>query len=156
MTGLDLEAERARQQQSYLTEQIQSLGARSAQFVSDQAAITERSQFISQETARLREELRHIEQEINSESRTLADEENRHREQAQSDAQSERKLEEARKIVYDCVTNLERWRQVKRRRIRTRQDPGPGRARAIREVDRRGRDNLNQAAGIRRFHVGGF
>ena len=62
VTGLDLEAERARQQQSYLTEQIQSLGARSAQFVSDQAAITERSQFISQETARLREELRHIEQ----------------------------------------------------------------------------------------------
>jgi len=114
VTGLDLEAERARQQQSYLTEQIQSLGARSAQFVSDQAAITERSQFISQETARLREELRHIEQEINSESRTLADEENRHREQAQSDAQSERKLEEARKIVYDCVTNLERWRQLKR------------------------------------------
>jgi chromosome segregation protein len=114
VTGLDLEAERARQQQSYLTEQIQSLGARSAQFVSDQAAITERSQFISQETARLREELRHIEQEINSESRTLADEENRHREQAQSDAQSERKLEEARKIVYECVTNLERWRQLKR------------------------------------------
>jgi chromosome segregation protein len=114
VTGLDLEAERARQQQSYLTEQIQSLGARSAQFVSDQAAITERSQFISQETARLREDLRHIEQEINSESRTLADEENRHLEQAQSDAQSERKLEEARKIVYDCVTNLERWRQLKR------------------------------------------
>ncbi|HKQ89986.1 MAG TPA: AAA family ATPase [Blastocatellia bacterium] len=114
VTGLDLEAERARQQQSYLTEQIQSLEARSAQFVSDQAAITERSQFISQETARLREDLRHIEQEINSESRTLSDEENRHREQAQSDAQSERKLEEARKIVYDCVTNLERWRQLKR------------------------------------------
>jgi chromosome segregation protein len=114
VTGLDLEAERARQQQAYLTEQIQRYGARSAQFVSDQAAITERSQFISQETARLREELRHIEQEINSESKTLADEENRHREQAQSDTQSERKLEEARKVVYDCVTNLERWRQLKR------------------------------------------
>jgi chromosome segregation protein len=114
VTGLDLEAERARQQQAYLTEQIQSLGARSAQFVNDQAAITERSQFISQETARLREELRHIEQEINSESKTLADEENRHQEQAQSDAQSERKLEEARKVVYECVTNLERWRQLRR------------------------------------------
>ncbi|HEV2666983.1 MAG TPA: hypothetical protein VG324_18830, partial [Blastocatellia bacterium] len=114
VSGLDLDTAAARQQQAYLTEQIQSLGARSAQFVSDQAAITERSQFISQETARLREELRHIEQEINSESRTLAEEENRHHEQAQSDAQSERKLEEARKIVYDCVTNLERWRQLKR------------------------------------------
>src|SRR5262245_26811279 len=114
VSGLELDTAATRQQQAYMTEQIQSLGARSAQFVSDQAAITERSQFISQETARLREELRHIEQEINSESRTLADEENRHREQAQSDAQSERKLEEARKIVYDCVTNLERWRQLKR------------------------------------------
>jgi chromosome segregation protein len=114
VTGLDLDAERARQQQAYLTEQIQSLSSRSAQLINDQAAITERSQFISQETARLREELRHIEQEINSESKTLADEENRHREQAESDAQSERKLEEARKVVYDRVTNLERWRQLKR------------------------------------------
>src|SRR5262252_4960433 len=114
VSGLELDTAATRQQQAYLTEQIQSLGARSAQFVTDQAAITERSQFISQETARLREELRRIEQEINSESRTLADEENRHREQAQSDAQSERKLEEARNIVYDCVTNLERWSQLKR------------------------------------------
>src|SRR5262245_1359780 len=113
VSALDLDTAASRQQQAYLTEQIQSLGARSAQFVSDQAAITERSQFISQETARLREELRHIEQEINSESRTLAEEENRHHEHAQSDAQSERKLEEARKTVYDCVTNLERWRQLK-------------------------------------------
>lgn len=114
VSGLELDTAASRQQQAYLTEQIQALGARSAQFVSDQAAITERSQFISQETARLREELRRIEQEINSESRTLADEETRHHEQAQNDAQSERKLEEARKIVYDCVTNLERWRQLKR------------------------------------------
>jgi chromosome segregation protein len=114
VTGLDLEAERARQQQAYLTEQIQSLSSRSAQLINDQAAITERSQFISQETARLREDLRHIEQEINAESKTLADEENRHREQAESDAQSERKLEEVRKVVYDCVTNMERWRQLKR------------------------------------------
>jgi chromosome segregation protein len=114
VTALDLEAERARQQQAYLTEQIQRYGARSAQLAHDQTAITERSQFISQETARLREELRHIEQEINSESKTLADEENRHREQAESDAQSEHKLEEVRKVVYECVTNLERWRQLKR------------------------------------------
>jgi chromosome segregation protein len=114
VTGLDIETERTRQQQTYLSEQILSLSSRSAQMVNDQAAITERGQFISQETGRLREELRHIEQEINSESKTLSDEENRHREQAQSDAQSERKLEEARKIVYDCVTNLERWRQLKR------------------------------------------
>src|SRR5215510_14645624 len=114
VTGLELETERARQQQSYLTEQIQALGARSAQFVSDQAAITERGQFIAQETTRLREDLHRIEQEINSESSTLALEENRHREQAQCDAQSEAGLEESRQAVYDRVTNLERWRQLKR------------------------------------------
>jgi len=114
LSNLELETERARQQQIYLTEQIQSLGARSAQFAKDQVAITERSQFIAQETSRLREELRRIEQEVTTESRTLADEENRHHEQAQSDAQSERKLEESRKTVYDCVTHLERWRQLKR------------------------------------------
>src|SRR5215470_5389310 len=54
-SSLDLETDRARQQQTYLTEQIQSLGARSAQFVKDQAAITERGRFIAQEAARLRE-----------------------------------------------------------------------------------------------------
>ncbi|MGH9852710.1 MAG: hypothetical protein ACREBD_22975, partial [Blastocatellia bacterium] len=112
--NLDLENERARQQQSYLTEQLQSLATRSAQFAKDQAAITERSQFIAQETARLREELQRIEQEINAESRTLAEEEDRHRERTLSDAEAERKLEEARKTVYDCVTSLERWRQLKR------------------------------------------
>jgi len=114
LSNLELETERARQQQTYLTEQIQSLSARSAQFVKDQVVITERSQFIAQETTRLREELRRIGQEVNTESRTLTDEENHHREQAQSDAQSERRLEEARKTVYDCVTHLERWRQLKR------------------------------------------
>src|SRR5262245_29042249 len=41
VTGLELEVERARQQQVYLTEQIQLYGARAAQFVNDQAAITE-------------------------------------------------------------------------------------------------------------------
>ncbi len=114
VSNLELETERARQQQTYLTEQIQSLSARSAQFMKDQVAITERSQFIAQETARLREELQRIEQDINVESRSLADAENRHQEQTLSDAQSERKLEEARKTVYECVTHLERWRQLKR------------------------------------------
>ncbi len=112
--NLDLENERARQQQSYSIEQLQSLAARSAQFAKDQAAITERSQFIAQETARLREELQRIEQEINAESRTLAEEEDRHRERTLRDAEAEQKLEEARKTVYDCVTSLERWRQLKR------------------------------------------
>src|SRR5262249_36493939 len=41
VSNLELETDRARQQQGYLTEQIQSLGARSAQFVKDQVAITE-------------------------------------------------------------------------------------------------------------------
>src|SRR5262249_1650778 len=114
MSGTELEADRARQQKTYLAEQIQSLGARSAQFQKDQASIAERSQFIGQEISRLREELLRIEQEINAESKTLADEEAHHRERALNDSDAERKLEEARKTVYDCGTHLERWRQLKR------------------------------------------
>ncbi len=113
-SGLGLEIERTRQQQIYLTEQIQSVGARSAQFIKDQAAITERGGLIAQEITRLREELQRTEHEINVESRTLTDEESRHQVQAQSDSESEHKLEETRKAVYDFVTHLERWRQLKR------------------------------------------
>ncbi len=117
--GVDLETERARQQHSYLSEQLQALGARSAQFAKDQASIFERRHFIEQETSRLREDLQKLEQEINSESRILADAEDDHRRQLEKDAESERKLEDARKNVYECVTHLERWRQLKRQLIDT-------------------------------------
>jgi chromosome segregation protein len=110
----DLEVDRARQQHAYMSEQLQSLGRRSAQFAQDQASITERRHLIDQETTRLREELHKLESEINSESKTLAEAEDEYRLRLEKDAESESKLEEARKKVYESVTHFERWRQLKR------------------------------------------
>ena len=111
---VNLEAERARQQHNYLTQQLQSLGARAAQFAKDQAAIVERTDFITKELTRLRSDLQQIEVEINTESKALADAENEHRLQTEQDAEAEKRLEEVRKTVYENATTLERWRQLKR------------------------------------------
>ncbi len=111
---VELETQRARQQQTYLTEQLQSLGNRSQQFARDQATIAERNQVITQETARLREELQRIESEINTDNKSLTEEEDSHREQMRRDADAERSLEEARRHVVECSTTLERWRQLER------------------------------------------
>lgn len=111
---VNLEAERARQQHNYLTQQLQSLGARAAQFAKDQGAIVERTDFITKELTRLRSDLQQIEVEINTESKALADAENEHRLQTEQDAEAEKRLEEARKTVYENATTLERWRQLKR------------------------------------------
>lgn len=111
---VNIEAERARQQHNYLTQQLQSLGARATQFAKDQATIIERTDFITRETTRLRAELQQIEAEINTESKALAEAENDHRIQTEKDAEAEKKLEGARKNVYENATTLERWRQLKR------------------------------------------
>ncbi|MBL8187266.1 MAG: chromosome segregation protein SMC [Acidobacteria bacterium] len=111
---VNLEAERARQQHNYLTQQLQSLGARAGQFAKDQAAIVERTDFITKELTRLRGDLQQIEVEINTESKALADAENEHRLQTEQDAEADKRLEEARKAVYENATTLERWRQLKR------------------------------------------
>jgi chromosome segregation protein len=112
--GIDLETERARQQHSHLNEQLQALGVRSSQFSKEEASINERCSFIERELSRLRDELRRLEQAINSESKILADAEGEHRAQLERDAVSEQKLEEARKKVYESLTHLERWRQLRR------------------------------------------
>jgi chromosome segregation protein len=112
--NIDLEVERARQQHTYLQQQLQALGQRSQQFARDQAAICERSDFIAQETARLRGGLQELESEINAESRALSDEEARHHTLAESDVAAETEMEEARKGLYETTTALERWRQLKR------------------------------------------
>jgi chromosome segregation protein len=152
--GIDLETERARQQHSHLHEQLQALGVRSSQFAKDQASIKERCRFIQQETLRLREELHRLEQEINSESKILADAEDEHRAQLERDADSERKLEEARKKVYESLTHLERWRQLRRQftdsveRSRSRlQGLGVERERALAQVEaaRKQHAELNQS-----------
>jgi chromosome segregation protein len=111
---VNIETERARQQHNYLNQQLQSLGARSAQFAKDQATIIERTDFITKESVRLRSDLQQIEIEINTESKALADAENDHRQQTDNDAQADKRLEEARKTVYENATTLERWRQLKR------------------------------------------
>jgi chromosome segregation protein len=111
---VNLEVERARQQHNYLTQQLQSLGARATQFAKDQAVIVERTDFITKELTRLRGDLQQIEIEINTESKALADAENNHRLQTEQDSEAEKRLEEARKNVYENATTLERWRQLKR------------------------------------------
>lgn len=110
----DLETARASQQHTYLTEQLQALGARHEQFAKDQSAIATRGQFIAQETARLRAELQELEAKINTESKTLADAEGDHRMQAERDAAAEQQLEATRQQVYEAATRLERWRQLQR------------------------------------------
>lgn len=111
---LNIELERSRQEQNYLTQQLQSLGARSQQFAKDQAVISERTSIIEQETVRLKNELQQIELDINSESKALAEAEDEHRQQIERDSQAEKALEEARKKVYENGTIVERWRQLKR------------------------------------------
>jgi chromosome segregation protein len=109
----ELEAARANQQHTYLTEQLQALGARQEQFVKDQSAIQARSQFIAQETARLRDELSKLEAQINTESKSLAEAEGDYRAQAGRDAAAEEQLEAQRQQVYETATRLERWRQLR-------------------------------------------
>ncbi len=112
--GIDLETERARQQHTYLNQQLQAIGSRSEQFSRDQAVIDERCKVIDQEKGRLGEELQLLEREINAHSKSLTEDEDRYRALLESDAQSDRELEEARKKVYELVTHVERWRQLKR------------------------------------------
>ena len=114
VSDTDIELVRSRQQQTYLTGQIRDLTNRAQQFARDQATISERGRVITQEIERLREELRRIEEEINTESRLLAEEESRHRELVETDAAAEGRLEESRKKVVEAVTTLERWKQLQR------------------------------------------
>ncbi|MFM8392944.1 MAG: chromosome segregation SMC family protein, partial [Acidobacteriota bacterium] len=113
-SGIDVEAERLRQQITFLQEQIQTLTSRRAQTDQEQGSINERHSFLEQEIGRLRVELQAVEEEINRESRTLAEAEDEHRAISQNDQIAESKLEERRKLAYESVTQLERWRQLNR------------------------------------------
>src|SRR5262249_13722371 len=72
------------------------------------------SGFLSQEATRLSTQLAAVEQEINAESKSLAEAEDEHRTLAERDAAAEQRLEDARKRLYETTTTLERWRQLKR------------------------------------------
>lgn len=109
---VNLENERARQQQSFLTEQISTFGARASQFAREQQTIIERSGLIEQETARLRTDLRKLEDEISAARSVLTINEDSHRQSLARDAEAEELLEAARTRLYDTTTRLERWRQL--------------------------------------------
>lgn len=111
---IDVEAERLRQQLSFLQEQIQSFTSRRAQTDQEQLSINERNGFLEKETGRLRVELQAVEEEINRESRTLAEAEDEHRAFGQNDQEAESRLEERRRLAYESMTQLERWRQLNR------------------------------------------
>ena len=113
-SGIDVEAERLRQQLTFLQEQIQTLTSRRAQTDQEQNSINERHSFLEQEIGRLRVELQAVEEEINRESRTLSEAEEEHRALSQNDQAAEARLEERRKLAYESVTQLERWRQLHR------------------------------------------
>lgn len=114
VADVNIEVERSRQQQNYLNQQLQSLGARAQQFAKDQAVISERTQIIEQETSRLKIALQQIELEINVESKALADAESEHRLQVERDFAAEKRLDDARKKVYENGTTVDRWLQLKR------------------------------------------
>ena len=113
-SGIDVEAERLRQQLTFLQEQIQTFTSRRAQTDQEQNSINERHSFLEQEIGRLRVELQAVEEEINRESRTLSEAEEEHRALSQNDQAAEARLEERRKLAYESVTQLERWRQLHR------------------------------------------
>lgn len=108
----ELEVARAHQQRTYLTEQLQALGARQQQFIQDQSAIHARRQFIAQETARLRDERQQLEAEINAESSSLADAEGAHQAQVARDQTAEAQLEAQRQQFYEAVTRAAAWQQL--------------------------------------------
>ena len=112
--NVNLETERARQQQAYLGEQLEALDARAQQFARDREMISARSDLIDQESSRLRSELRVLEEEINLVSAAVSREEEAHRLSLTRDAEAEQQLEAARQTLYETTTNLERWRQLQK------------------------------------------
>jgi chromosome segregation protein len=110
----NLQLEKARQQQTYWQEQAQALQARAAQFSHDQVAISERERLIAQEIARLRAEVKLIDEEINTEAQSLSQLEALFHEQATQDDQVEKELELAQRRVTEAATQRERWHQLVR------------------------------------------
>ncbi len=111
---IHLQLEKARQQQTYWQEQAQSLQTRAAQFSHDQVAISERERLIAQEIARLRAEVKLIDEEINTEAHSLSQLESLFQQQSSQDEQIEKELEFAQRRVTEAATQQERWNQLVR------------------------------------------
>ena len=108
----NLQLEKTRQQKTYWLEQSQSLQVRAAQFSHDQVAIGERERLIAQEISRLRNEVKLIDEEINTEARSLSQLETLFQQQVAQDDQVEKELEFSQRRVTEAATQRERWNQL--------------------------------------------
>lgn len=108
----NLHLEKARQQENYLQEQVDSLQKQTAQFSHDQVAIRERGHLTAQEITRLRAELHAIEAEINAEASSLSQAETSYLQQSSRDDQSEKELDLVQRRVTEAATQHERWKQL--------------------------------------------
>ncbi len=106
--------QKARQQKTYLEEQLHSLKRRLDDSARDKVAISERRELTEQETERLKTQLISIEQEINQESTSLSDVEKDFQQQSLSDRAIEAALTEAQAKRTENATLRERWRQLVR------------------------------------------
>lgn len=111
---IDIDLERARQQITFSNDQIQKLVLRRVQTEQERNSIVERNSFLEQEAGRLRSELQKTEEEINAENQALIMAEEEHRTQSQQDLSAEAALEEKRRLAYESLSRLDRWRQLTR------------------------------------------
>ena len=110
----NLLTQKARQQKTYLEEQLHSLKRRLDDSARDKVAISERRELTEQETERLKAQLISIEQEINQESTSLSDVEKDFQQQSLADRAIEAALTEAQAKRTENATLRERWRQLVR------------------------------------------
>ena len=106
--------QKARQQKTYLEEQLHSLKRRLDDSARDKVAISERRELTEQETERLKAQLISIEQEINQESTSLSDVEKEFQQQSLADRTIEAALTEAQARRTENATLRERWRPLVR------------------------------------------
>ncbi len=110
----NLSIQKARQQKTYLEEQLNNLKRRLDDSARDKVAISERRELTEQEAERLKSQLISIEQEINEESTSLSEIEKDFQQQSLTDRGIELALTEAQAKRTENATLRERWRQLVR------------------------------------------
>ena len=112
VAATNLLLEKARQQEQFLQQQLNSLVRRVEESARDQVAISERSHFTAQETERLKSELKLVEQEIDREANSLSQAEKNNQVLVASERSTEAELENIQTKVTEGATMRERWRQL--------------------------------------------
>ena len=112
VAATNLLLEKARQQEQFLQQQLNSLVRRVEESARDQVAISERSHFTAQETERLKSELKLVEQEIDLEANSLSQAEKNNQVLVASERNAEAELENIQIKVTEGATLRERWRQL--------------------------------------------